>query len=601
MKYSNHPYLLIRGINLKAKAEKCHFIWNPILEKAEVDILSAPFIPDNPDGWLWEILDKTKERILRGCIAYKVTGDTRYFEAMKKQLWCLIEKWPWIEKYHHEEVGLEADLRTGIIMYTLGLVYDWMYSDFSLFDRKRVYSAIVDKGYPMLEKDIKADAFYLTSYGNNWLAVMLGGYAVAALATIDECEFSSEILTLAIKRTKVMATYVGQDGAWEEGPFYWGGIAFLVMFFDILDSLPASNTDLLNTDALLKTSLFPIYMSMPPSGRANFSDAHFYQDHNSTYLFAVMARVAKNPYYQWAFHEFRNISEFSKPELKKIEINDFRPSEETYQFISYASNLIPEYPIDLPLFKVFQGDTYGFVASRSAFGREDRGMVLCANGGTNGTNHHQLDIGQVIISYNKHNFIFDPGYGRAYKLENGNIANFNNYFMKNSMGHNIVTINGCSQINSPAAHGIISNCISNCTYDSFDIEMTSAYNNCSNAVRSVRRNRINNSVIIEDIFILNEVLPARLAWFYKGEASFINKKELKVTAGTSTCIIKVESMSPCKYSLESYSEKNCKDRAGYTVFPTEYNYLCIQAEPLKIHKFITTITFTNSINIHKNC
>jgi oligo-alginate lyase len=297
----NHPYLLLHGVDLKTKAEKCGFIWNPILEKADADITSPPFVPENPEGWLWEILDKTKERILRGCIVYKVTGDERYLNSMKKQLWCLIDEWPWIENFCHKEIGLEADLRTGIIMFTLGLVYDWMYDDFSAFETNRLLSAIVDKGYPMLKKDIKADAFYLTSFGNNWLAVMLGGYAVAAYATMGECAFSQEIINLALERTQIMATYVGDDGAWEEGPFYWGGIAFLILFFDIVGSVPDATTNLLHMDRLEKTSMFPIYMNMPSGGRANFSDAHYYQDHNASFLFSVMARSAQNKNYQWAF------------------------------------------------------------------------------------------------------------------------------------------------------------------------------------------------------------------------------------------------------------------------------------------------------------
>ena len=142
MKYGKHPYLLIKDIDLIKKSAACPFIWDPIIEKANNDLKSAQIIPTDPDGWLWETLDKAKERILRDCIVYKVTSDKKYFEVMKLQLWCLIDEWPWIEKFHHEEVGLEADLRTGIIMYTLGLVYDWMYDDFSATERKRILSAI---------------------------------------------------------------------------------------------------------------------------------------------------------------------------------------------------------------------------------------------------------------------------------------------------------------------------------------------------------------------------------------------------------------------------------------------------------------------------
>lgn len=592
MKYGNHPYLLIKDLALSEKAKNCPFIWNPILEKAGKDLTTPPIIPSDPDGWLWETLDKTKERILRDCIVYKATSDLKYFDAMKRQLWCLIDQWPWIEKFHHEEVGLEADLRTGIIMYTLGLVYDWMYSDFTIEERNRILTAITKKGYPMLKNDIAADAFYLTSYGNNWLAVMLGGYAVAALATVDESPYSSEIIDLALERTKIMATYVGNDGAWEEGPFYWGGIAFLVMFFNIIDSLPGSDTALLRIPSLLKTSMFPIYMNMPPGGRANFSDAHYYQDHNASYLFSIMAATAGNPHYQWAFKEFRNVSEYSKPELSKIGINDFRPPEEVYQFLSYDEKLQSAYPDNWPLFKLFQGDTYGFAASRSGFGRDDKGLVLCANGGTNSTNHHQLDIGQVIMTYNMHNFIYDPGYGRAFFLDNGERVNHQNYFPRSSMGHNIVTINGQNQIDSPTAHGYIRNCVSTEEMDLFEIEVTSAYENCEFATRMVKRMRNLDIVEIDDFHNLSTQLPIRLAWFYRGEAIIEDENTVSIQSSEGTCRIIIESKNPKTVSLASYSEDGYMDRNGKPLPPDIHNYICINVSSSLKHHIKTTFYFT---------
>lgn len=592
MNYGKHPYLLINDVDLKQKSKSSSFLWLPILEKANKDLVEPVIIPHDPDGWLWEVLDKTKERILRGCITFKVTSEKKYFESMKTQLWCLIDQWPWIEKFHNEELGLEADLRTGIIMYTLGLVYDWMYHDFTETERKRVLNAIVNKGYPMLKRDIEADVFYLTSYGNNWLAIMLGGFGTAALATVDECDFSKQIIKLATERTKIMATYVGEDGAWEEGPFYWGGIAFLVIFFDILDSLPSSRAKLLNRDNLMKTSTFPIYMNMPPGGRANFSDAHYHQDHNASYLFAIMAKAAKNPYYQWAFHEFRNVADCNKVELKKLGIYNFRTPEETYQFLSYDENLKPKYPSTWPLFKLFQGKTYGFAASRSGFGRNDNGLVLCANGGTNGTNHHQLDIGQIIMTYKKHNFIYDPGYGRAFYLPDKTRVSLQNYFAKSSMGHNIITINGQSQIDSPKAKGTIMNCISNEKMGFFEIEMSSAYSDCNSAVRIIKRFRSTDKIEVEDIFNLERKLPARLAWFYKGTAEVIDDKNVVIKHKNEECRLNIESTEPVKVSLEFYSEKGYIDRNNQLLPADTHNYISIKMNPNIQHHIKTTFFFS---------
>ena len=590
MKYGKHPYFLIRDINLCKKAGRANFLWQPILAKAEADLSMPPILPSNPDGWLYEDLDRTKERVLRNCIVFLATGKRKYFDSMKKQLWCLIDEWPWIEKFHKEEVHLNADLRTGIIMFTLGLTYDWMYEFMNNEERRRVREAIIKKGFPLLEKDIKNNAFYLTSYGNNWLAVMLGGFAVAALSVRDEYPEADEIVELAVERTRIMADHVGHDGAWEEGPFYWGGIAFLIMFFDVLKSLP-EGPDFLELDQLKKTCMFPLYMNMPGGGRANFSDANYFQDHNSSYLFAVMAKVTGNPVYQWAFHEYRNVAPESIPELEKIDIHDYRTPEETYQFITYDTGLKPEYPKGLPFLKVFQGSTYGFVSSRKEFGRYHNGLVLCANGGTNGTNHHQLDIGQVIMVYNKHNFINDPGYGRAFYLPDGKRVDRQNYFAKSSLGHNIITLDGMNQIDSADAKGFIEVIEDSNQFHSFKITMDTAYENCRKAVRAVKRNLIKDKVEIIDDFHLVVEKAARLAWFYNGEAQIIDSDSVSLTNGNSTCTIEIKSESYFEISLESYTEEGMLDRAGNLMYPQQYPYICINLPESKTHLISTNFTF----------
>ena len=94
------------------------------------------------------------------------------------------------------------------------------------------------------------------------------------------------------------------------------------------------------------------------------------------------------------------------------------------------------------------------------------------------------------MTYNKHNFICDCGYGRAFYLDNGERVNHQNYFARSSMGHNIITINDQNQIDGSKAHGNIKNCVSNQEMDLFEIEMTSAYDNCEFATRISLKNYI---------------------------------------------------------------------------------------------------------------
>ncbi|MCK5811366.1 MAG: heparinase II/III family protein [Clostridiales bacterium] len=584
----DHPYIYLPNINLQLKAKNNPVMYQSILEQANNDLDEPLLYPKDPNGWLYEILDKTKERILRNCIVYKITNEKKYLESMKKQLFYLIDKWPWIERYHKKEIKLHADLRTGIIMYTLGLVYDWMYHDFTELERLKIFEAITIRGYDLLKKDIKQDAFYLTSYGNNWLAIMLGGYCVAALATYHECDYSKDIYKLAIKRTKIMSETLGNDGAWEEGPGYWGGISFMVMFFDILSSVDnAPNFNL--RDSIMHTPLFPIYMNMPPNGRANFSDAHYPQDYNSIYIFATIARIYKNPYYQWAFLEFRKIAKESKSFLRKIKITDFRLQEETYSFLSYDKSITPKYPIIYDTLKVFQGSNYGFLSSRNGFGRQDTGTIVCANAGTNGTNHHQLDIGQVIITSNMENYICDPGYGLVYYFKDKTKATMENYFAKNSFGHNIVTIGNNSQKDGEKAKGKIVESFRKNDTNYFTIELTKAYRNVKNAYRKIIHK--DNMVIVYDDFTLISSDTAMLRWFFNGNLFLTNGKFI-IDGNDGKCIGEVTSInSQLQITSSYYSDEGCLDRAGELLPPIEYPYMQFKLGKSKHHIFKTTFTF----------
>jgi len=584
-----HPYLYINNLDLKTKAKNNSFMFDSLFEKAKADLNSPVLFPDDINGWLYSILDKTKERILRNCIIYKITKEQKYFDSMKIQLFNLIDKWPWIEKYHKKDLKLHADLRTGIIMYTLGLVYDWMYNDFTAAERLKVYEAITIKGYNLLKKDIKNNAFYLTSYSNNWLAVMLGSYCIAALATYYENDYSREIYELAIEKTSKMADTIGKDGAWEEGPFYWGGISFLAMFFDILSSINGAPNHL-EMSCFKNTPLFPIYMNMPPYGRANFSDAHYNQDHNSIYILATIARITQNPYYQWAFLEYREVSKENKEYFNSMNINNANLQEETYQFLTYDETLLPKYPITFENFKVFQGANYGFISSRTNFGRNDTRSVLCINSGNNGTNHHQLDIGQLIITFHKENYIMDPGYGMAYYFSDGTKTNMENYFAKNSFGHNIVTIGNSNQINSSSASGKIIEAYRKDNTSFFTIDVTKAYRNVKKAIRKIIHR--DDIIIVIDDFTLFVSDVAKLRWFFNGDL-ILHDKKFVISGLFSKCIGEVTTISKQNLisSTSYYSDEGCIDRANKPLTNKQYPYMQFSLEKSTHHVFQTTFTF----------
>ena len=385
---TDHPRLYLRaragtdswgpsiGV-LREKANRLPSLWNTIVRKSERALGSPPLVPPDPDGWLYDILDLASERMIRSALVYLVTGDRRYRESALLQARCIIVDWPWIERYHAEKVGLHADLRTGVILYSIAILYDWLHDELDSSYRTLFIEAF-KRAFDLYKRDLDADAFYFTSYGSNWLAVMLGGYGAAALALGNDLPGCDVILDLSIQRCDGMLDRIGRDGGWEEGVFYWGGLVRLAKFYHLLYTAGDSEIETIRDPRFVETCYFPIYMSMAPNGRADFGDARFPFDHAGAPLFALIAAVARDEALQWAYHEYReNVNGEKQLEMG---IGEIRPDDETYQFICLDPGLASSRPTDKPMSRLFQNETYGFYVSRNGWGRSDESLTIAAKG-----------------------------------------------------------------------------------------------------------------------------------------------------------------------------------------------------------------------------
>ena len=605
-----HPRLLVSArsmphipsvADLKAKRSRCAGVWRPLWARTKEDPGSPPLFPEYPEGWLCDILDAAKERILRDSLAYLFTRQKRYLECVKEQLWCLIDRWPWIEVYHRDAAGLHADLRTGVIMLVLGLVYDWLYSELSSGERQRILDAISERGYPALERDQQQDAFYLTAYGSNWLACVLGGFGTAALATMHDLDESAAVANLAVERCAGMLEHIGPDGGWEEGPFYWAGVVDLAMFFSIVRSATAGRVDYLDDDRLKNTGYFPIYTAMAPNGRADFSDASYDHDQGGAAVFPLMAELSGNPHFQWAYQEYRDHA----PESKEARESKYaltsnvappRPEKEVFQFITYDPSIEAQKPdARVPLGRLFQTDAYGFVVSRNGWGRSDNGVTIAAKGGNNGAPHHQLDIGQVIVSAHRERYLKDLGYGNsAGFFPSGEKIGYLGDFHKLSSGHNVVMIGGEQQVNDAGARGVILDFhTDNHIGDSYRIDCTSVYGEtCTRAVRTVVQLRP-DILLVYDAFELTAPRQAALRWHYSGSGGIDDEGHFAITGNKGTCAARLLCLSTDTplYSKGLHRQEGWLSRSHEPTVDETHRYVEISTKAAIAHTFLSVFAF----------
>jgi hypothetical protein len=126
-------------------------------------------------------------------------------------------------------------LDTAEMSLAVAIGYDWLYADLAPEQRRALEQALVEKGIhpsfhtrqPWLEKH------------NNWVQVCHAGLAAAAVALADlEPELAERTLRRAVEKVPTAVAVYGPDGAYPEGPTYWGyGTLFQVVLMDLLKRL----------------------------------------------------------------------------------------------------------------------------------------------------------------------------------------------------------------------------------------------------------------------------------------------------------------------------------------------------------------------------
>ena len=100
--------------------------------------------------------------------------------------------------------------------------YDWLHGALTAEEQATVREALIEKGLHPAAEAYAARAWWAAD-SFNWNNVCNGGIAIAALALADEePDLCRPLLARALKGLpRALASYA-PDGAWSEGPGYWG-------------------------------------------------------------------------------------------------------------------------------------------------------------------------------------------------------------------------------------------------------------------------------------------------------------------------------------------------------------------------------------------
>ncbi len=203
--------------------------------------------------------------------AYRMTGQEKYLVRAEQEMLKAASFSDWNPSHF---------LDVGEMTMALGIGYDWLYPALSEASRRTIREAIVEKGFK---------PSYDTAYNwfvdaeHNWNQVCNGGLAFGAIAVAEsEPEWAQKIIDRAIDKVRLPMRHYAPDGAYPEGPGYWGyGTLFNVLLIGGLESTFGTDYGLSQMPGFMQTGTYEMQMVSPLIKHFNYMDNSYEPESSS--------------------------------------------------------------------------------------------------------------------------------------------------------------------------------------------------------------------------------------------------------------------------------------------------------------------------------
>jgi len=486
-----HPRLLIDGPGFESlcsrvKNDPVLREWDKRLRRQADRVLKAP-LPEHvlPDG---KRLLGTSRRVLGHsytlALAYRLHGDKRHADRLWRELETVVG-FPDFNPRHF--------LDTAEMTHALAVAYDWLYDTWTENERSTIRKAIVELGLKPGLKVYRKGHWWPRSI-HNWNQVCNGGLTLGALAVGDEePELAGEILRGALLSVPLAMNTYAPDGAWGEGPGYWGyATRYNVVMLAALESALGTDFGLSGMKGFSQTGLFPIYMTGPTGRTFNFSDSGDRIGYIEPLFW--LAQRFDLPICTW----------FATGRGRPLPVG----------MIWYQKPALDPAAAGLPLDRYWRN--VEVVTLRSDWLDPDA-LFVGIQAGSNRVNHNHLDLGSFVLDALGHRWAVDLG-GDNYNLPGYFGRQRYNYYRLRAEGHNTLVLDpGKEPDQDPKATARIERFVSEGGRAFAVADLTTAY---AKQARSVKRGVAmldRRAVLIQDE--LDAQKPADFWWFMHTRAS----------------------------------------------------------------------------------
>lgn len=364
-------------------------------------------------------------RVLNCAMAFRLTGDHRFFTRAKKELFAAAAFEDWNPSHF---------LDVAEMSFAFAIGYDWLYAQFTPDERATLKTAMLKHGLslagPAYAKGgpTSKRTWFVTS-NHNWNQVCNGGLLATALALADEePALARLVIEGACKSLPLAMAAYAPDGAYPEGPNYWVyGTGYNVIAIAGLGSALSTDFGLSKASAFDRTMLYRLHVESPTGLSFNYADGH--------------ADIAAHACDTWLATRFNHAKAMTHCRMQLAEALAKNKSsiKKDRMFALHAV----WFPVaqqsgiaDLPLEAVFRGEAE-LAIFRSAW-NDPRAIFAGFKAGSNDANHAHLDLGSFVLDADGVRWAQDLG-SDSYNLPAYFGSKRWSYYRLNNHSHNTLT------------------------------------------------------------------------------------------------------------------------------------------------------------------
>ena len=270
---TSHPRLLAANQDF-ARIRRAQYLkgWRRKLrDRADALLAEPPARYEKLDGMcILPVSRRVLDRVLTLAMVYRLTAEPAY----QARLWLELQM-----AANYPDWNPPHFLDTAELMHAFAVAYDWLFAAWSPAQRAILKTALVEQGLKPArlcyrgEENVPFDPWIKRT--TNWNQVCNAGSALAALAIADEePALAAEILAGALQSLPIAMAQFAPDGAFVEGPAYWGYATFYnVMLLAGLESALGTDLGLAQTPGFAATGAYPIQMTGPLDRTFNYADS----------------------------------------------------------------------------------------------------------------------------------------------------------------------------------------------------------------------------------------------------------------------------------------------------------------------------------------